>query len=201
MVRFPPFFFIFFFSGHHSSQGWPFINLSPCRHCWHLLDSATRKTHCAQMPVCQTTTIHNKLRKIDINVHRYTSLKRWHSEKVFIFVALVPHGYSYIHILYSLDKEDDLMGLRKKYILILAKDFKVWRFWNVFEYMVYITLYMYMFVSGSSCYSFHLIWFFLFVNEVGAWMERIAWMVLNRMEKNVELKKKKKKKKNNVAGR
>lgn len=38
------------------------------------------------------------------------------------------------------------MGWEKKYRLILANDFKVWRFWNVFEYMVYITLYMYMFV-------------------------------------------------------
>lgn len=52
--------------------------------------------------------------------------ERWHSEKVFIFVALFPHGYkSYIHILYSLHRVDLPKRLRKKEILILANDFKV----------------------------------------------------------------------------
>lgn len=57
---------------------------------------------------------------------------------------------------------------KKRYILILANDFKVWRFWNAFEYMVYITLYMYMFVFTLSCITlFFCLFFFFFPNEVG----------------------------------
>lgn len=55
-----------------------------------------KKTHCVLMPVRLKTSTHNKLRKNAKHVHRYNYFERRHSrKKVFIFVALVPHGCSY----------------------------------------------------------------------------------------------------------